>query len=99
MIIHPEEVQKLPKWATAIIGAFNKWAPKSVHHAIDDFMTEVVMRFELDERLPARVRHGVQAVSCWWTRLTIGEKEWAEWMREIAEDARQFGNAQEALAA
>ncbi len=100
MIIAPEKVEKLPKWAAVLFNAFDKWAPKAVHDAIDDLMTEFVERFEIDQRVPERIRLDLQAMSAWWTRKVIGERSWAEFMREIADDARRFGNSQQdALAA
>jgi len=99
MIIAPDKVLKLPRWATILFNVFDKWVSKSVHNAIDDLMTDFVGRFELDERLPENVRFDLQALSQWWTRKVIGERGWAEFMQEIAEDARRFGTGENLLAA
>lgn len=88
MITQPDQIDKLPKWLSVLFNTFNRWAPESVQDAIDNFVTHSIQPYEIDDHLPVAVRHTFQAISSWWTRLTIGERSWAEFMREIADDMR-----------
>ncbi|AGK59920.1 hypothetical protein HYPDE_41258 [Hyphomicrobium denitrificans 1NES1] len=86
MIIHPQEVERLPKWARVLSTAFNKWTPQSIREAIDDCAREVFDNCVGLGRLPQKLSHNLEALVTWWWRLKMGEREWANWMREIAED-------------